>query len=251
MYQDLDGKAAIVTGAGRGIGEAIACTLAANGAKVLVADISGDEQAVAESIGGSARAQSVDVSDPDSVAAMVHAARDHFGRVDVLVNNAAIDGTYVTTADCSIENFDRTIAVNLRGVFLGLHFALPVMLAQGKGAIVNVASLAAVMPFPGMIAYSTAKAGVLGMTRVAAADHSKFGVRVNAVLPGVIETPMYTNLQETLPDVHAALAFQAAMTPVGRSGTGQEVANVVAFLASDASSYITGGSLKVDGGISG
>ncbi|MFD2473593.1 SDR family NAD(P)-dependent oxidoreductase [Amycolatopsis silviterrae] len=251
MYEDLKGKAAIVTGAGRGIGEAIARSLASNGAKVLVADVSGDEKAVAESIGGDARAHSVDISSPESVEAMVAAAVEHYGTVDILVNNAGIDGGYAAAADCSIENFDKTVAINLRGTFLGLHYTLPVMLKKGSGAVVNVSSLAGVMPFPGMMAYSTTKSGILGMTRCAAADHSRQGVRVNAVLPGVIETPMYTNLQEALPDVHAALAFQATLTPLGRSGTGEEVANVVTFLASDASSYLTGQSVKIDGGISG
>ncbi|GAC1381453.1 MAG: SDR family oxidoreductase [Marmoricola sp.] len=251
MYQDLDGKAAIVTGAGRGIGEAIARKLADQGAKVLVADLSGDEKAVAESIGGNARSYSVDISSSDSVAGMVEAAIEHFGTVDVLVNNAGIDGGYFPAADCTIENFDRTVAVNLRGTFLALHHTLPVMLRQGRGSIVNVSSLAALMPFPGMLAYATTKSGILAMTRCAAADHGKAGVRVNAVLPGVIETPMYTNLQDTHPEVHAGLAFQATLTPIGRSGTGDEVANTVAFLASDASSYITGASMKIDGGLSG
>lgn len=248
MTQQLADRIAIVTGAGRGIGEAMARALARQGAQVVVADVSGDEVAVADSIGASAVAHHVDVSSSDSVAELIASTIDRFGTVDVLCNNAGIDGDISPAADCSEENFDRVIAVNLRGVFLGVRHVLPVMLQRGRGSIINTSSVAAVNAIPGAVAYCAAKAGVLGLTRAVAADHSRAGVRVNAILPGVIETPMYTQLIETHPEMHAAIAAQAAQTASCRTGTGDEVADAVVFLASDASSYITGVALPVDGG---
>ena len=248
MTQVLDGKVAVVTGAGRGIGKAIADTLAGYGAQVVAADISGDEVGAAIDIGRGAVACHVDVTSPSSVAAMVSSTVARFGTVDILCNNAGIDGDIAPTAESTVENFDRVTAVNLRGVFLATRYVLPVMLEQCRGSIVNIASVAAVNAIPGGAAYCAAKAGVIGLTRAVAADHSRSGIRVNAILPGVIETPMYTQLKVNHPALSEAITAKATMTASARPGTATEVAEVVAFLASDASSYITGAALPVDGG---
>jgi NAD(P)-dependent dehydrogenase (short-subunit alcohol dehydrogenase family) len=244
----LDGKVAIVTGSGQGIGEAIARALAAHGARVVIADVSGKQDAVAESIGSEALACAVDVTSSDSVAAMVATTVDHFGTVDVLCNNAGIDGDLGPLAECTPENFDRVIAVNLRGVFLGTRHVLPVMLTGGGGSIINIASVAALNAVPGGGPYCAAKAGILGLTRSTAADHSRADVRANAILPGVIETPMYTELMKHSTELHEFVTAEAARTAIGRTGTGREVADAVVFLASDAASFITGAALPVDGG---
>jgi NAD(P)-dependent dehydrogenase (short-subunit alcohol dehydrogenase family) len=248
MSHRLEGKVSVVTGAGRGIGEAIARALAFEGANVLVADISGQEEDVAASIGDAAVAVNVDVTSSDSVAAMIGSAVDRFGRLDVLCNNAGIDGPILPTADYPPEEFDRVVAVNLRGVFLGIHHAIRPMLASGGGSIVNTASIAAHKAPPGIIAYCAAKAGVLGMTKAAAADHSREGIRVNAILPGIIETPMYLQLREQHPEMHEIITAQAKQAAIGRTGKGEEIAATVVFLASDESSFITGVALPVDGG---
>ena len=244
----LNDKVAIVTGSGQGIGEAIARTLAAEGARVVIADISGKQDGVAASLGSDALACAVDVTSSESVASMVATAVEHFGTVDVLCNNAGIDGEIGPLAECTPENFDRVLAVNLRGVFLGTRHVLPVMLSRGGGSIINIASVAAVKAVPGGAAYCAAKAGVLGLTRVTAADHSRAGIRANAILPGVIETPMYTELMKHSAELHEFVSAEAARTAIGRTGSGREIAEVVAFLASDAASYITGAALPVDGG---
>lgn len=248
MAQALGGKVAIVTGAGRGIGKVIAETLAGYGARVVAADISFDEAGAATDFGNGVFGCHVDVTSSSTVAAMVMSTIERFGTVDILCNNAGIDGEIAPTAESTVENFDRVMAVNLRGVYLATRQVLPVMLRRGRGSIVNIASVAAVNALPGAPAYCAAKAGVIGLTRAVAADHSRSGIRVNAILPGVIETPMYTQLKVSQPEFYAAVTAQAASTPSGRPGKAGEVAEMVAFLAGDASSYVTGAALPVDGG---
>ncbi|MEZ0365900.1 SDR family NAD(P)-dependent oxidoreductase [Mycobacterium sp. pUA109] len=248
MTARMKGKVAIVTGAGRGIGEAMARALAAEGASVVVADISGDQESVAKSIGGAAVGFNVDVTSSASVAAMVKFAVERFGGLHVLCNNAGIDGDIAPTAAYSPENFDRVIAVNLRGVFLGMHHAIPAMLQSGGGSIINTASIAAVKSPPGIVGYCAAKAGVIGLTKGAASDHSRGGIRVNAILPGVIETPMYLQLVDTNPAMHDIITAEANRAAIGRTGKAEEVAAAVVFLASDESSFLTGLALPVDGG---
>ena len=165
MTKMLHGKVALVTGAGRGIGQAIAYKLAAHGADVMVADVSGEEVSTATDIGASAAACHVDVTSSRSVAEMISSTVERFGTVDILCNNAGIDGDIAPTVESSVENFDRVTAVNLRGVFLSIRSVLPVMLKQGSGSITNIASVAAVNAIPGSAAYCAAKAGVLGLTR--------------------------------------------------------------------------------------
>lgn len=246
--QVLDGKVAVVTGAGRGIGKVIAETFAHYGATVVVADISGDEIEAATDIGRGAVACHVDVTSSPSVADMVSSTVARFGTVDILCNNAGIDGEIAPAAESTVDNFDRVMAVNLRGVYLATRHVLPIMLERRRGSIINIASVAAVRAIPGAAAYCAAKAGVIGLTRAVAADHSRSGLRVNAILPGVIETPMYLQLKESHPELYQAVTAQAAATASGRPGSAREVAEVAAFLAGDASSYITGAALPVDGG---
>jgi NAD(P)-dependent dehydrogenase (short-subunit alcohol dehydrogenase family) len=175
---------------------------------------------------------------------MIAATTERFGRLDVLCNNAGIDGKTVPAGEMPSEAFDEVISINLRGVFLGQRHGIPAMLAGGGGSIINTSSIAAISASPGGVAYCAAKAGVLGLTRVAAIEYAQAGVRVNAICPGVIETPMV----EALGMDHPSLVGAIAATPAGRLGQPQEVAALTVFLASDESSYITGATLPVDGG---
>jgi NAD(P)-dependent dehydrogenase (short-subunit alcohol dehydrogenase family) len=238
----LDGKIAIVTGAGSGIGRAIAIAFHAEGARVVVADISGEEKALAEELGGAVTAIRADVTHAGEVEDMVAAAGETFGGLHVIVNNAGIDGEFGAIADCSEENFDRVIAVNLKGVFLGMKYSLPPIVASGGGSVINIASAAGLVGFPTMPAYCASKGGVLQLTRVGALEYAAAGVRVNAICPGVIDTPLIQKIGPALSDP------AVAQTPLGRLGRPAEVAAMAVFLASDESSYVTGAALPVDGG---
>jgi NAD(P)-dependent dehydrogenase (short-subunit alcohol dehydrogenase family) len=246
----LDGKVAIVTGGGNGIGRAICVALAAEGAVVVVSDITGDANRVATEIGRGATAVRADVSDANDVRGLVdHTVKTH-GRLDILCNNAGIDGEIGPLADGSLENFSRVIAVNLRGVFLGMKYGIPAMLDNGGGSIINTASAAAHVAFEGVGPYCAAKAGVLGLTRVAAAEYSGQGIRVNAVCPGMTRTSMFLGLEQNAPELFAQ-SMEAAerATPSKRIAEPEEVASVVVFLAGDGASFITGSSVMADGGL--
>ncbi len=240
----LDNKVAIVTGAGSGIGKASAALFASEGATVIVADVTGAEERAASEIGGSAIAVHADVSEASDVRALVETARSRLGRLDVLFNNAGIEGEQAATADCSEENFDRVIGVNLRGVFLGLKFGIPAMLANGGGSIINMASVAGLVGFAGLPAYCASKGGVIQLTKAAALEYATRNVRINAICPGVIHTPMVDRIA---PTAEAREQF-AQIEPVGRMGRPEEVAALALFLASDESSFVTGSALPVDGG---
>lgn len=244
---DFQGKGAIVTGGGSGIGEACAMQLAARGANVVVADFNVESaERVAGAIGksgGAAIAVKVDVGDAAQVEAMVGTALQAFGRLDVAVNNAGIGGESNLTGDYSLEGWHRVINVNLNSVFYGMKYAIPAMLQNGGGAIVNMASILGFVGIASSSAYVAAKHGVVGLTKSAALEYATQGIRVVAVGPGFITTPLIANnlddaAQKAIADLHA----------VKRMGTADEVAALVCFLASDAASFITGSYHVVDGG---
>lgn len=247
----LEGKVAIVTGAGSGIGRVAASLFAAEGARVVVADVLADhaESAAADIVaaGGSALPVTVDVSDEDQVASMVSAAVSAYGTLDVLFNNAGIfpedDGGVLDTPP---ETWQRVMDVNVKGVWLGCRAAVPAMLGSGGGSIVNVASFVALMgAATAQIAYTTSKGGVLAFTRELAVEYARRGIRANSICPGPIETPL---LAELLADP-ARRQRRLVHIPIGRFGRPAEIARAALFLASDDASFVTGSALVVDGGI--
>ena len=247
----LEGKVALITGAAGGIGKVAAEVFAAEGARVVIADVLDDAgEATAEGIragGGEAHYVHSDVSAPGDAEAMVTTTMDRFGSLDVLYNNAGImhadDGSAAATAE---DVWDRTIAINLKGVFLGCRFGIPAMLASGGGSIVNVASFVALMgAATPQIAYTASKGGVLAMTREIAVEFARRGIRANALCPGPIETPLTAQIFDTEEKRNRRLVH----IPIGRFGRAEEIARAALFLASDESSLMTGAALVVDGGI--
>ena len=245
----LDGRSALVTGAAGGIGAATARRLAAEGARVALADIDEDgAHSVAGEIDG--YAVGMDVADPDSARAGVDQAVALVGPIDVLVNNAGTDrfAYFVHTDE---ELWDFVLGVNLRGTIAVTHAVLEGMQSRGRGSIVNVASEAARVGSQGSVVYSAAKAGVIGFTRAVARESSRFGVRVNAVAPGPIDTPLLNAAPEELGEIGERLrAGMIAATSMRRIGQPDEVAATIAFLASDDASYVTGQTINVSGGLS-
>jgi NAD(P)-dependent dehydrogenase (short-subunit alcohol dehydrogenase family) len=242
MAGRLEGKVAVVTGAGSGIGAATVKAFHAEGAKVLAADISGQQDQVAAELGDGVLARQVDVSKSEDVQAMLAAAVEHFGRLDILHNNAGIDGVVAPTGEYREEDFDHVWAINGRGVFLGMRYGIPILLEHGGGSIINTASMASMVAFPGMNAYCAAKGAVLMLTRTAAAEYAGQGIRVNAICPG----PIRTAITDSLPPELIAGVVNA--TPLGRFGDTSEVASLAVFLAGDESKFITGTGMLIDGG---
>lgn len=247
----LEGKVAVITGAGGGIGRATCLRFAAEGARVVAADVTAEANeetaAAVRAGGGEAIAVTVDVTDPDSAALMIAAAEDTFGRLDVLFNNAGVmlssDDDAVGT---SVETIDRTLAVNVKGVLLGCKHGIPALRRAGGGSIINtasfVASLGAATP---QVAYTASKGAVLSLTRELAVIHAREGIRVNALSPG----PLHTELLMKFLDTEAKRQRRLVHIPMGRFGEAAEMANAALFLASDESSFMTGSNLVVDGGI--
>ena len=246
---EFDDKTAIVTGASGGIGEAAAKRFAAEGASVVVADLKVDEGeatvADIEDAGGEATFVETDVSDPADAGAMVDAAVDTYGGLDFAFNNAGIEGESEATSDQSVDNFERVIDVNLKGVFLGMRAEIPVMLDGGGGAIVNTSSIAGRLGFPDISPYVASKWGVIGLTKTAALEYSGEGVRVNAVCPGVIDTPMVAQSREEDPE---SIDGAVAATPIGRIGEPEEIGDAAVWLCSEDASFVTGEAMTVDGG---
>ena len=242
MTGRLDGKVAIVTGAGSGMGAATAELFHHEGAKVVLADISGEQEELAKRLGEGAVALHTDVSKAADVQAMVDTAVATFGRLDILFNNAGIDGELALTGDYTEDAWNQVIAVNLTGPFLGMRYGIPAMLKSGGGSIISTASIAAEVAFPNMSAYCASKGGVVMLTKNAAVEYAAQGVRVNAILPGVIETGMTKNLPVDL------IQGIKTATPQARIADATEIASVALFLASEESSFITGQTIVVDGG---
>jgi NAD(P)-dependent dehydrogenase (short-subunit alcohol dehydrogenase family) len=245
----LDGKVAIVTGSASGIGRASARAFADAGAKVVVADIdAAGAQETAQRInkdGGDALAVQVDVTDESSVAALVDTTLAHYGRLDAAHNNAGISPVSGDTVACRRDTWDAIIAVNLTGVWQCMKFEIPAMLQSGGGAIVNTSSGVGLIGIAAMPPYVASKHGVVGITKVAALDYATRGIRVNAICPGTVLTPLVDEkAKQGFYDIDA----MAAMAPMKRLGSTAEIAAAAVWLCSDASSFVTGVALPVDGG---
>lgn len=246
----LDGKSAFVTGGASGIGQATALAFAERGARVLVADIDVDGAQetlrLVELGGGEANFISCDVGEAASVEAAVDRCVELYGRIDCAFNNAGILGEMTLTADCSEENYDRIMRVNLKGIWLSMKYEIPHMLRQGGGVIVNTASNAGMTGTPELGVYSATKGGVVMLTRSAALEYARSNIRINCVCPGLISTPMVAQQAIDYPD---AVANFTELEPIGRLGRPEEIAEAVVWLSSDAASFVTGHPMAVDGGI--
>ncbi len=238
----LAGKVALVTGGSAGIGRATALIYAREGAKVVVSDIAveGGEETVRKikENGGEAVFIKANVVNDAEVKELIDKTVSTYGSIDCAFNNAGILGEMAPTADCTEENFDKVININLKGVFLCLKHEIPQMLKQGGGAIVNTASIAGLIGFPTAPAYVASKGGVVQITRVSALEYADKGIRINAVCPGGIETEMISGMEENLLAAH----------PIGRLGKPEEIGEAVVWLSSPAASFVTGHIMAVDGG---
>ncbi|MFA7586373.1 MAG: SDR family oxidoreductase [Novosphingobium sp.] len=248
MAGRLAGKIAVITGAGSGMGKAMAHRFIQEGAKVVLADISGGQDDVAAALGANAVAVHCDVADEAQVEALIATAEDRFGRLDVLCNNAGFGGGMAPLHKQSAEHWDRIHAVNIRGVFLGMKYGIISMLKSGGGAIINTGSASAVVGWKHHSVYGSAKAGVHQMTKIAALDYSDRNIRVNAIAPGTMWTGLVaaSKTHDTPPEGYPVLAG----VPVNRWGTAMDIANAALYLASDEAAYVTGVVLPVDGGYS-
>lgn len=248
MENTFKDKVALVTGGSSGIGRATALAFAKKGAKVVIADWIENQETMdlIKNMGGEAIFVKCDVSKSADVKALIEKTIDTFGRLDFAYNNAGIEGTSAPTQDCSEENWDKTIDVNLKGIWLCMKYQIPVMLKKGKGSIVNCSSVAGLVGFQGLPAYVASKHGVIGLTKTAALENAKLGIRINAVCPGVIQTPMIDRLTGNQKEAEEQFT---TMEPVGRFGQPEEIACAVMWLCSDEASFVTGIEMPVDGGL--
>lgn len=247
----FENKIALVTGGGSGIGRATALQLAQGGATVLVTDINADNGTETANMileaGGQAHFMPVDVSQPDDVRAMVQTALDRFGGLHIAINNAGVSGPFdKNLPDVSEDDYDLIMNVNVKGVWLGMKYEIPAMVQSGGGVIVNVASVAGLVAAPRGSVYAASKHAVIGLTRSAAVEMARKDIRINAVCPSFIQTPMVTDI--TSVSDYMAKATVAA-SPMKRLGQPQEVAETIVWLCSDAASFINGTALAVDGGL--
>ncbi|HEY1017748.1 MAG TPA: glucose 1-dehydrogenase [Sediminibacterium sp.] len=242
----MKNKTVIVTGAASGIGKAIAILFAAEGAHVVVSDIaSADGEAVVKEIslaGGKAIFCKTDVSQPAEMEALVNVAVSTYGRLDIAVNNAGIGGEINPIADMSIEGWQKVIAINLNSLFYGMKYQIAAFLQHGGGSIVNISSILGSVGFAGSAAYTAAKHGVVGLTQTAALEYSAKNIRINAVGPGFIDTPLLSGLDAGIKNQLVALH------PIGRLGKSEEVAELVLWLSSEKASFVTGSYYPIDGG---
>ena len=247
---DMKGKIALVTEAATGIGRATAIEFARNGAAVVVSDVNTAEGLktanLIENEGGEATFVECDVSASADVEALISQVLKKHGRLDAAHNNAGVEGARVPLIDLTEEQWDAVMAVNLKGVWMCMKHEIPQMLEQGGGAIVNTSSVAGLMGMKGSTAYATAKHGVIGLTKTAALEYADRGVRVNAVCPGAVRTPMTERLMGNDPEREA---MYMSIQPIGRFGTTAEIANMVVWLCSDAASLVTGTAIPIDGGV--
>ena len=247
MEITMKNKVALVTGGSFGIGRATAIAFAKRGAKVVIADWIDNNETLEliNSADGDAIFIKCDVSKTADVKSLIEKTISTFGRLDFAFNNAGIEGSSAPTQDCTEENFDKTIGINLKGIWLCMKYEIPEMLKQGKGVIINCASIAGLVGFPGLPAYVASKHGVIGLTKTSALECAKLGIRVNAVCPGAIKTPMIDRI--TGKDKEVEKQFEG-MEPIGRMGEPEEVAEAVLWLCSDSASFVTGHAMTVDGG---
>ena len=250
MPRSLEGKVALITGGSSGIGRVAALAFAREGARVVLGNrrVEEGEETVrrVRETGGEALVVRTDVTRAADVEALVAKAVQTYGRLDCAFNNAGMTGDMARTAECTEENWDRTLNVNLKGVWLAMKYEILQMLNQGGGAIVNNASVAGLVGMRGGPAYSASKGGVVQLTRTAALEYAKAGIRVNAVCPGFVATPMTEEHTRTNPDLEAWIK---RIQPMGRLATPEEVAEAVVWLCSDAASFVTGHPLVLDGGL--
>jgi NAD(P)-dependent dehydrogenase (short-subunit alcohol dehydrogenase family) len=248
----LQDRIAVITGAGSGIGQAMALQFAREGARIFAADINGAAveataaRVVAE--GGQAQSMTVDVTQPEQVQAMIERAREVYGRIDILCNNAGI-GSTTDVVEADPDEWDRVMTVNVKSVFLGCKYVIPHMIAQGGGVIVNTASVAGMVGIVKRASYSASKGAVIALTRQVAMDFIDQGIRVNCLCPGTVDSPWVDRLLQEAGDPVAARAALVARQPMGRLGTPEEVAAAALYLASDDAAFITGTGLVIDGGL--
>ncbi|MFO8009577.1 MAG: glucose 1-dehydrogenase [Dehalococcoidia bacterium] len=244
----VEGKIALVTGAASGIGKATAMVLGREGARVVVSDINRDggreTAGNLNEAGGEAIFIEADVADEEDVKKLIDKTVEKWGRLDCAVNNAGIDGDTALTADCTRENWDKVIGINLTGVFLGMKYQIPQMLKQGKGAIVNIASTMAIVAHQNVPAYVASKHGLVGLTKSTALGYVRENIRVNAVCPGNTRTAILDHVMRERPEIYESLM---AATPIDRLAEPEEIGNAVVWLCSDFASFVTGHAMVVDG----